>query len=73
MASPGDESVDELAVVHGWMQRLANDQPTAEEWTAETVRRYRQEQCPAWLQRRDALLALQYLTTRVVLERRGLI
>jgi hypothetical protein len=73
MPESGDASIDELAVVYGWMQCLSNDQATAEQWTVDTVRRYRRHPCPGWLQRRDALLRLQYLTTRVVLERRGII
>jgi hypothetical protein len=54
------------------MQRLSNDPATAEEWTVDTVRRYRRHQCPGWLQRRDIFLRLQYLTTQVVLQRRGI-
>ncbi len=73
MPERGDASIDELAVVYGWMQRLANDQATAEEWSVDTVLRYRRHQGPGWLQRLDALLRLQYLTTRVVLERRRII
>jgi hypothetical protein len=73
MSRPGDVSIDELAVVYGWMQRLSTDEATAEEWTLEALRRYHRHQYPEWLRRCNVLLRLQYLTARVVLERRRLI
>ena len=72
MSNPEDVPIDELAVVYGWMQRLSTDEATAEEWTLESLRRYHSRQCPEWLQRCNVLLRLQYLTARVVLERRRL-
>jgi hypothetical protein len=73
MPGSDDASIDELAIAYGWMQRLGNDRAITEEWTIATLRRYRRHECPGWLQRREMLLRLQYLTTRVVLERRGTI
>lgn len=72
MPESGDASIDELTVVYGWMQRLGDDRATAEQWAVDIVLRYRRDQLPGWLQRREVLLRLQYLTTRVVLERRGI-
>ncbi len=73
MSDLGDVPIDELAVVYGWMQRLSTDEATAEEWTREALRRYHRHQYPRWLQRCNVLLRLQYVTARVVLERRRLI
>ena len=53
MSNPEDVPIEELAVVHGWMQRLSTDEATAEELTLETLRRYHSRQCPKWLQRRN--------------------
>jgi hypothetical protein len=71
MPMSGDVPIDEVALVHAWMQLLCSgDRTVAEDWTVEVVSRFRRGEGPPWLQPRDPLLRLHYFAVAVALTNR---
>jgi hypothetical protein len=68
----GPATPDDVATVHGWLQRLATDPAEAEELLVEVLRRSR-EPAPACLRAAPDVTRLQFLTIQSVLRLRGVI
>lgn len=72
-AGPEDPAPpDDVATVHGWLDRLVRDRAEAEELLVEVLCRFR-EPAPACLRAASDATRLQFLTIQSVLRLRGVI